>query len=101
MKSTRRTARASRGTRRTHRRGGNPNKDRPVLPPIRKTPSASLARSELVPGSPESYSPVEAYNPSPMSSPSTGSRQEKFEKDLRLASRGKGRKTRRNSRRRL
>ena len=79
---------------RTTRRGGGPNDGRPVLPPIRQTPAASLARSELLPGSPNEYSPVQSYDPSPPASPATGSRQEKFENDLRLAARGKGRRRR-------
>ena len=86
-----------RHTRRT-RRGGNPNDGRPVLPPIRQTPAASLARSELLPGSPGEYSPVQSYDPSPPASPATGSRQEKFENDLRLAAKGKGRRRRRKTR---
>jgi len=88
-----------RKTRRTRRRGGNPNDGRPVLPPIRQTPVASLARSELLPGSPSDYSPVQSYDPSPPASPATGSRQEKFENDLRLAAKGKGR--RRHTKRRV
>lgn len=83
----------------TRRRGGDPPPD---LAPIRKTPAASLARSELLPGSPTVYSPVDSYNPSPPASPATGSRQEKFDAELRMASKGKGRrrrKTRRESRR--
>jgi len=87
-----------RKTRRHRRRGGNPNDGRPVLPPIRQTPAASLARSELLPGSPNEYSPVQSYDPSPPASPATGSRQEKFENDLRLAARGKGRRSRRKTR---
>lgn len=92
----RRTRRRSR----TMRRGGNPNDGRPVLPPIRQTPAASLARSELLPGSPNEYSPVQSYDPSPPASPATGSRQEKFENDLRLAAKGKGRR-RRSARRKV
>jgi len=88
-----------RKTRRGRRRGGGPNDGRPVLPPIRQTPAASLARSELLPGSPTEYSPVQSYDPSPPASPATGSRQEKFENDLRLAARGKGR--RRHTKRRI
>ena len=88
-----------RKTRRRSRRGGGPNDGRPVLPPIRQTPAASLARSELLPGSPNEYSPVKSYDPSPPASPATGSRQEKFENDLRLAAKGKGR--RRHTKRRI
>jgi len=93
--------RKTRRTRRHRRRGGGPDDGRPVLPPIRQTPAASLARSELLPGSPGEYSPVQSYDPSPPASPATGSRQEKFENDLRLAAKGKGRRrsTRRTTRR--
>jgi hypothetical protein len=83
---------------RRHRRGGGPDDARLVLPPIRQTPAASLARSELLPGSPGEYSPVQSYDPSPPASPATGSRQEKFENDLRLAARGKGRRRRHTKR---
>jgi len=90
--------RKTRRTRRHRRRGGGPDDARPVLPPIRQTPAASLARSELLPGSPGEYSPVQSYDPSPPASPATGSRQEKFENDLRLAARGKGRRRRHTKR---
>jgi hypothetical protein len=78
----------------TRRRGGN--KDRPAVPPIRRPPSDYTQPSDTRPDSPAEYSPVEQYSPSPMASPATGSRQEKFERDLRNAAKGKGRGTRRS-----
>ena len=86
-----------RATRRRSRRGGN--KDRPAVPPIRRPPSDYTQPSDTRPDSPAEYSPAELYSPSPMASPATGSRQEKFERDLRNAAKGKGRRTRRTRRR--
>jgi hypothetical protein len=83
--------------RKTRRRGGN--KERPVLPPIRRPASDYTQPSNMRPDSPAEYSPVEQYSPSPMASPSTGSRQEKFERDLRNAAKGKGRRSRKTRRR--